>query len=44
MNADGSNPVNVTNLSSNDSVPVFSPDGSQIAFRSNRFGSTGFDM
>ena len=36
MASDGSNPVNLTNNESDDTEPAFSPDGSQIAFVSNR--------
>ena len=35
MNADGSGQQRVTNNSSHDEAPVFSPDGSKIAFASN---------
>ena len=36
MAPDGSNQVNLTNDNASDSEPAFSPDGSQIAFVSNR--------
>ena len=42
MNADGSNPVNLTNHPAFDARPVYSPNGKQIAFFSNRDGS--FDL
>jgi TolB protein len=38
MNADGTNPVNLTNNPANDWHPVWSPDGSRLAFTSNRDG------
>ena len=38
MNADGSDPTNVTNNPADDGAPVFSPDGNQIVFHSNRSG------
>ena len=38
MNPDGSGVTNITNTSTNESVPRWSPDGSQIAFTSNRDG------
>ena len=43
MNADGSNPVNVTNSpATDDSDPSFSPDGERIAFRRQTgIGDTG---
>ncbi len=37
MNADGSGQTNVTNNSAQELDPTFSPDGSKIAFRSNRY-------
>ncbi|HVE58345.1 MAG TPA: hypothetical protein VNB22_16050 [Pyrinomonadaceae bacterium] len=39
MNADGSNPVNLTNSAADDIDPAFSPDGSKIAFASSRDGN-----
>ena len=36
MNANGSNPVRLTNTLENDDSPYWSPDGSQIVFRSER--------
>jgi len=38
MNADGSNQVNLTRYSENDTKPTWSPDGSRIAFVSFRDG------
>src|SRR5207248_1981572 len=38
MNADGSNQVNLTKNPANDSTPVWSPDGTRIAFESDRSG------
>ena len=35
MNADGSNPVNLTNNSASDITPAWSPDGKKIAFARN---------
>jgi Tol biopolymer transport system component len=39
INADGSNPANLTNNPANDSSPAWSPDGSRIAFVSDRDGN-----
>jgi Tol biopolymer transport system component len=41
MNADGSNQVRITNDSSNDWAPSFSPDGTKIAFVTDRAGAPG---
>jgi Tol biopolymer transport system component len=40
MNADGSDPRNLTNNSAEDLSPTWSPDGSQIAFASDRDGNS----
>lgn len=37
INADGSNPVNLTQTRRDDTDPVWTPDGSQIVFTSERF-------
>ena len=39
MDADGSNPTNLTNNPGRDSFPAWSPDGSKIAFGSDRDGN-----
>lgn len=39
MNADGTNQIRLTNNQAVDSRPVFSPDGKQLAFSSNRDGN-----
>jgi TolB protein len=39
VNADGSNPVRLTNDTAGDSSPVWSPVSDEIAFVSNRFGN-----
>ncbi|NIM94493.1 MAG: hypothetical protein GTO18_12395 [Anaerolineales bacterium] len=41
MNLDGSDRRNVTNTNANEYHPVWSPDGSQILFSSDRDGETG---
>ena len=38
MNADGTSPVNITNASGDDVTPAWSPDGTKLAFASNRTG------
>jgi len=48
MNADGSNPVNLTNNAvpgiNNDSQPAYSPDGTKITFHSNRAGNSNIHV
>jgi Tol biopolymer transport system component len=39
MNADGSNPVNITKNPADDNNPAWSPDGTKIAFTSDRDGN-----
>ena len=40
MDADGSNVVRLTTSPALDRFPIFSPDGTKIAFTSNRDGNT----
>ena len=40
MDADGTRQTRLTSNAASDSVPVFSPDGSRIAFSSNRDGDS----
>lgn len=44
MNADGTNQRNLTNNSNSDINPVLSPDGSRIAFSSNRNREGNYDL
>jgi serine/threonine protein kinase len=39
MDADGSNPVNLTNFEGDDTYPAPSPLGNSLAFQSNRYGT-----
>jgi len=39
MDADGSNPTQLTNVPGNDRWPMWSPDGTKIAFHSSRSGN-----
>jgi hypothetical protein len=39
MNADGTNPVNLTNNAASDTEPDWSPDGTKVAFVSDRNGN-----
>ena len=41
MNADGSAQTNLTNTPGNDLNPTWSPDGTRLAFDSDRDGATG---
>lgn len=43
VNADGSNPINLTQNSAHDQVPAWSADGSRIVFSSNR-GSAAYHI
>ncbi len=40
MNQDGTNQINLTNNAATDTEPAFSPDGSKIAFTSDRDGNS----
>jgi TolB protein len=44
MNADGSNQTRITNNPAGDSSPAWSPDGSMIAFNTNRFEGGGDEI
>lgn len=44
MNADGSDPINLTNNPATDDNPVWSPDSGKIAFISNRDGNSEIYM
>ena len=39
MDADGGNPTNLTNHAERDGDPVWSPDGTKIAFHTKRDGN-----
>jgi Tol biopolymer transport system component len=39
MNADGSNPVNISNSPSREQWPTWSPDGTRLAFQTDRDGN-----
>ena len=41
VNADGSNPLPLTDGTAVDQDPIWSPDGPQIAFKSNRANAAG---
>jgi TolB protein len=40
MNADGTNPVNLTKHPSQDTAPAWTPDGKKLAFVSTRNGGS----
>jgi TolB protein len=40
MNPDGTGQVNLTNSAGNDDQPAWSPDGTKLAFRSDRDGNS----
>ena len=44
VSADGTNPVNLTNSPAEDRDPAWSPDGSRIAFSSDRNGNRDGDF
>ncbi len=44
MNADGTNPVNITNNPGDDGQPNWSPDGTRIAFNAFRTGNSNYEI